>query len=53
MCRQVLAEFCTELPIYLASPNGERIKVMLSAIFPHNFDRTLLASGQTGGEGTS
>jgi cytidine deaminase len=49
MCRQVLAEFCAELPIYLVNPGGDRVRVMLSKVFPSSFDRTLLSDGQDEG----
>lgn len=48
MCRQVLAEFAAELPVYLVNPNGDRVCVMLSQLFPSSFDRALLSAGQDG-----
>ena len=46
MCRQVLSDFCTDLPIILTNPNGDRIHLHLSKLFPSGFDRTLLSAGQ-------
>jgi cytidine deaminase len=37
ICRQVLAEFCDDLPILLANPQGERELVMLSELLPRRF----------------
>lgn len=37
ICRQVLAEFCDDLPIVLATPDGQREFVTLDALLPHRF----------------
>jgi cytidine deaminase len=46
MCRQVLAEFCSDLPIVCVNPDGERVRTTLQRIFPGNFTAELLRSGQ-------
>lgn len=46
MCRQVLAEFCEDLPIVCVNPDGERVRTSLTKIFPGTFTSALLASGQ-------
>lgn len=46
MCRQVLAEFCEDLPIVCVNPEGERSRTTLRAIFPGTFTAELLQSGQ-------
>jgi cytidine deaminase len=46
MCRQVLSEFCDDLPLLLVNPQGEQETVSLKAIFPTSFDRSLLSAGQ-------
>lgn len=51
MCRQVLAEFCDDLPIVCVNPEGERSRTTLRAIFPGTFTAELLQSGQTGHAG--
>lgn len=40
ICRQVLAEFCEDLPILMASHEGEVEYVMLDELLPHRFGRT-------------
>lgn len=37
ICRQVLAEFCDDLPILLATPDGQREMVTLDELLPHRF----------------
>jgi cytidine deaminase len=37
ICRQVLAEFCDDLPIMLANPDGDRARVTLSELLPRRF----------------
>ncbi len=37
MCRQMLAEFCDDVGIILANPQGERDYTRLSDILPHAF----------------
>ncbi|MGM0558485.1 MAG: cytidine deaminase [Myxococcota bacterium] len=37
ICRQVLAEFCDDLPIMLANPDGTREFVELDELLPHRF----------------
>lgn len=48
MCRQVLSEFCDDLLIILANPEGERVHTSLEQLFPGGFHRALLESGQNG-----
>ncbi len=40
ICRQVLAEFCEDLPILMASHEGEVEYVMLDELLPHRFGST-------------
>lgn len=51
MCRQVLAEFCDDLPILLVNPSGEERDTTLKALFPSGFDRQLLERGTDAGTG--
>ena len=37
ICRQVLAEFADDLPILLATPDGQRELVNLTELLPHRF----------------
>jgi cytidine deaminase len=37
ICRQVLAEFCEDLPILLATPDGQQEMVDLAELLPHRF----------------
>ncbi|MBW1810845.1 MAG: cytidine deaminase [Deltaproteobacteria bacterium] len=37
LCRQVLVEFCDELPILLANPRGEVVRAKLSKLIPQPF----------------
>lgn len=46
MCRQVMAEFCDDLPIVCVNPDGERVRTTLKKIFPGTFTPALLRSGQ-------
>lgn len=48
MCRQVLSEFCDDLPILLLNPEGERVTTSLRALFPGAFDTALLERGTDG-----
>lgn len=48
MCRQVLAEFCPDLPIVCVNTAGERLRTTLREIFPGTFTAELLQSGQSG-----
>lgn len=36
-CRQVLAEFCDDLPILIVGENGERAETNLRELLPHAF----------------
>ncbi len=36
-CRQVLAEFCGDLPIILVGEKGDRISTSLKELLPHTF----------------
>ncbi len=40
VCRQVLAEFCGDLPILLATPDGQREMVDLAELLPHRFGKS-------------
>lgn len=46
MCRQVLAEFSSDMPVALVNPEGERLLLRSSALLPSSFDHTLLTAGQ-------
>ena len=37
-CRQVLWEFCGDVPVYLANLNGEVNELQLATLFPYPFD---------------
>lgn len=37
-CRQLLWEYCGDIPVTLANLNGQRVEHMLSALFPFPFD---------------
>lgn len=39
LCRQVLAEFASDLPILLVNPKGDLIRTTLSALLPRAFTR--------------
>ena len=39
ICRQVLVEFCEELPILVVNPEGSRECMHLSELLPHAFRR--------------
>ncbi len=42
-CRQVLAEFCTDLPIFLVDTNQEDalVELRLADLLPHRFGKTI------------
>jgi cytidine deaminase len=42
ICLQVLMEFCEDLPILLANPQGEILRTSLKALLPHPFSARLL-----------
>ncbi len=44
-CRQVLAEFAPDLPIFLVNVQGEHIETNLQAIFPSQFSKEQLDCG--------
>lgn len=46
MCRQVLAEFCSDLRIVCVNPEGQRLRTTLRKLFPGTFTPELLRSGQ-------
>ncbi len=37
ICRQVLAEFCDDLPILMVTESGQRLHVTLEELLPHRF----------------
>lgn len=37
ICRQVLAEFCDDLPILMVTESGQRLQVTLDELLPHRF----------------
>lgn len=37
ICRQVLAEFCDDLPILMVTEDGQRLHVTLDELLPHRF----------------
>lgn len=37
ICRQVIAEFCDDLPIMMVHPDGDRRFTTLSELLPHRF----------------
>jgi cytidine deaminase len=41
-CRQILWEFCGDIELILAGPNGVRENVRLGALFPRPFDASFL-----------
>ena len=41
-CRQLLWEFCGDIEVVLANPQGYKHTLRLSEIFPRPFDRSLL-----------
>ena len=45
MCRQVLSEFCEDLPISLINPAGEECQTTLRQLLPSGFDHALLQTG--------
>lgn len=45
MCRQVLSEFCEDLPITLINPAGEERHTTLRQLLPSGFDHELLKTG--------
>lgn len=45
MCRQVLSEFCDDLPITLINPAGEERHTTLRQLLPSGFDHELLKTG--------
>lgn len=38
-CRQLLWEFCGDIPVYMVSTLGKRAKLMLSELVPYAFDK--------------
>lgn len=51
-CRQVLAEFGTDLIVYGVA-NGERVNWRLKDLIPDHFGREFLDAGPTGGDGAA
>jgi len=51
-CRQVLAEFGTDLMVYGVA-NGERVNWQLKDLIPDHFGRDFLDAGPAGGDGTA
>jgi cytidine deaminase len=47
MCRQVLIEFASDMPVLLVNDAGERQRHNLAALLPGNFTIDLLRSGQS------
>lgn len=45
MCRQVLSEFCEDLPISLVNEAGEERTTTLRELLPSGFDQALLKTG--------
>lgn len=41
-CRQILWEFCGDIPVLLVNPAGQRREFHLGELFPHAFDHTFL-----------
>ena len=46
MCRQFLAEFCTDAAIILVNAAGVRVRTSLKKIFPGTFTKALLETGR-------
>ena len=38
-CRQLLWEYCGDVPIHMVNTRGKRKKLMLSELFPYAFDK--------------
>ena len=38
-CRQLLWEFCGDIPVYMVSTLGKRARLMLSELVPYAFDK--------------
>ena len=38
-CRQLLWEFCGDIPVFMVSTRGKRATLQLSELFPHAFDK--------------
>jgi cytidine deaminase len=47
MCRQVLAEFASDVAIILINPEGQRVRTTLKRIFPATFTKALLDKGRS------
>lgn len=41
-CRQIIWEFCGDIPIVLTNPRGKREKFQMSELFPRAFDSSYL-----------
>jgi len=39
-CRQLLWEFCGDIPVYMVSTLGKRVKLQLTELMPYAFDKT-------------
>lgn len=41
-CRQIIWEFCGDIPVYMVDTRGGEQEVRMAELFPHPFDRTQL-----------
>ncbi|MFN2453594.1 MAG: cytidine deaminase [Pyrinomonadaceae bacterium] len=43
-CRQIIWEFCSDIPVLLANNRGDTATLQMSELFPHAFDKSFLKS---------